>query len=127
MIRLLNTIAFFSIVLSVVYAYSVKYETLQQYEEMRRLQSEIRKEREAIGILQAEWALLNRPERLDRLAKEHLSLQPLDVRQLARFSELGERPKNRNSLSEHLVRLGLGGNGTTPVGASDLSNITTPR
>jgi len=126
MIRLFNVIAFISVALSVIFAYSVKYETQKQHEEMRNLQVEISREREEIGILQAEWALLNRPERLQKLSEKHLSLQQLDVRQLARISELKERPKNRNSLSDQLSRLGLGGALTTPSTLSDLSEGTTP-
>ena len=38
------------------------------------LKSDIRKERETISILEAEWEYLNRPERLEKLAKEHLDL-----------------------------------------------------
>ena len=33
-------------------------------------------------MLRAEWSLLNRPERIERLAKKHLKLAPSDPRQV---------------------------------------------
>ncbi len=43
---------------------------------LNMLQAEVDQEEERIRILKAEWAHLNRPERLERLAQEFLSLNP---------------------------------------------------
>lgn len=47
--------------------------------------------RDRIGLLKAEWALLNEPERLQSLANEHLQLQPLQPTQFARLEDLPSR------------------------------------
>ena len=46
------------------WAYNENYRTQAALKRINRLQVEIANEREAISILNAEWAYLNRPERL---------------------------------------------------------------
>lgn len=69
-------------VISVV-IYQVKYETRGLEQRVSRLQMTIAQERDAIGILRAEWSHLNCPARLERLARKHLDLRPLDATQVA--------------------------------------------
>jgi hypothetical protein len=62
------------------WAYSENYETQQSLSDMRDLQARIGTERETLAILKAEWAYLNRPERLRDLVDlnfERLALLPL--------------------------------------------------
>ncbi len=47
--------------------------------------------RDRIGLLKAEWALLNEPERLQTLASDHLQLQSLAPSQFARLDDLPSR------------------------------------
>ncbi len=62
------------------WAYRVNYETQQAENRVEALQRAIIKEKQAIAMLNAEWAWLNRPDRLRDLAEAHfkeLNLQPL--------------------------------------------------
>ncbi len=124
MIRFLNTFAFVALIVSAGFAYSVKYEALAHHEEVLRLQTSIKDQRNKNNALKAEWALLNRPDRLQDMANKHLTLQQLDVRQLARFSDLVERSENRNNLAKQLERLGLGGTITTPSDVATTSQAS---
>ena len=47
--------------------------------------------RDRIGLMKAEWALLNEPERLQGLAAQHLQLQSLQPAQFARLEDLPSR------------------------------------
>jgi hypothetical protein len=72
------------------WAYSENYRTQGELKEVRALRAEILDLRESLGVLRAEWAYLNRPDRLRELADinfERLQLLPLD---LAQFGEVTE-------------------------------------
>lgn len=62
--------------------YEIKYDTREMEDRVASLRLEIQKERDAIAILRAEWSHLNRPERIERLAKKHLGYAPMQARQM---------------------------------------------
>ena len=107
MIRFIHIIAIFGLIASAGYAYSIKYDSLYQAEQVAKLKTKLQKERDAVAVLKAEWHLLNRPDRLQAVAERHLDLQPLNVQQLARLSDLPNRPPRADEIGRKLEALGL--------------------
>jgi hypothetical protein len=69
---LLYVLALCLVAVVAVWAYRVNYRTLAALDRVEGLRAEIAAEHEAIGILSVEWAYLNAPARLSRLAERHL-------------------------------------------------------
>lgn len=77
------------------WAYHENYETQDALSEVDSLQRQIGEARETLGILKAEWAYLNRPERLRELTLmnfDRLGLLPLAPEQFAQVDEIGFPP-----------------------------------
>lgn len=73
------------------WAYRENYATQQVLKETRALQRQIGAERERLSVLRAEWAYLNRPQRLRDLAEinfDSLGLLPLRPDQFGRVDEV---------------------------------------
>ena len=68
------------VAIATTWAYRVNYATQEAEDRLEALRVEIAREREAIAMLEAEWAFLNRPDRLRDLVEQHndvLQLAPL--------------------------------------------------
>ncbi|RVT85359.1 cell division protein FtsL [Rhodobacteraceae bacterium CCMM004] len=73
------------------WAYSENYRTQETLSQVERLQRQIAGERQTLAMLRAEWAYLNRPERLADLAAlnfDRLGLLPLTPEQFARIDQI---------------------------------------
>jgi len=92
MLRFLNIAVIFALVLAAAWVYEIKYSSTRQAERVAKLRVEIRRERDAIAALRAEWAQLNNPDRIQSLARRHLTLKPIDAAQFDPFDGLAERP-----------------------------------
>ncbi len=71
--------------------YSIKHRAELKLEEVKRLESEIKLEKDTIDLLRADWALLTQPNRLEKLIKTYdgeLKLAPTDPTQLVQPIEL---------------------------------------
>ena len=105
MMRFLHMIAITALIASAGYAYSIKYETLYYAEQVKELKRKVQRERDSIAVLRAEWAFLNRPDRLQEAVERHLDLQPLSIQQLARLSDLPNRPPREDTIGRKLEAL----------------------
>ncbi len=60
-------------------------------EKAAELDQSIAREEESIRVLQAEWGYLNQPDRLEKLARAHLHLEPLKGGQFVKLEEVALR------------------------------------
>ena len=105
MIRLLHILAITILIGSAAYAYSIKYDTLYYAEEVAKLRSKLAREREGIAVAKAEWSLLTRPDRLQRIVDQNLDMQIMTVNQLGKFSDLPVRPSKADGMGSKLEAL----------------------
>lgn len=125
MIRLLHMVAISALVASAGYAYSIKYATLYYAEQVAKLNGQIQREHDAIAVLRAEWQHLNRPDRLQKIVEQKLDLQPLNIKQLARLSDLPNRPPREDGIGRKLEALGALGSTVTPHDKRDDARMAT--
>jgi len=123
-IKLLHVVAIGALVSSALYAYTIKYGTTLEAEQLQKIKSKAQREREAIAVLKAEWQFLTRPDRLQTLADRHLDLQPFSVTQVVRASDIPNRGPKVDAIGRKLEDLGLGLPTETPKDRK--ASATTP-
>lgn len=96
--RILNVLLVSCLIALAFVIYDVKYDTRDLDARVAALRLDIRKERDGIAILRAEWGHLNRPARMERLARKHLGLAPMQAHQMI----------TREQLSGALLELKIG-------------------
>ncbi len=74
-----------------LYLYQSKHRAQMLDREIGRTIKQTEIARERIGMLKAEWALLNEPERLSELSKNHLGLRTLAPTQFVALADMGAR------------------------------------
>ena len=91
---LLNLSAAVLVVVCATWAYRVNYATQEAADRVADLRRQIAEEREAIAVLKAEWAYLNRPDRLQALvaANPELGLAELTPDQFAEAGSVAYPP-----------------------------------
>ena len=90
--RLLNILVIGALILAASFVYKIKFDSTLQAERVAKLRGELRRERNAIAVLRAEWAKLDTPGRIQGLADRHLALQPVKPTQFDNLDRLPERP-----------------------------------
>jgi len=105
----LSTLFLMAILFCAAYAlYLVKYEVQSVREEAHLLELQLQEENEALHIANAEWAYLNRPERLQQLADKYLTLKPVQGSQIVElaaipFQDDQPRMTGKNDKQEDLL------------------------
>jgi cell division protein FtsL len=92
MIRLLNICVIVALVVAAVYVYRIKFESTRKGEQVARLRLDIRRERDAVADLRAQWSRLDNPIRIQELAQRHLALRMIDSHQFDQLDHLPDRP-----------------------------------
>ncbi len=96
--RVVNFVLFGVMAGLLMLIYQQKHETRELEARASALSREISEETRALSVLRAEWTYLTRPERLERIARERLGLEPVKPEQIKSFAEIagprarGDRP-----------------------------------
>jgi hypothetical protein len=91
-LRVLNIIVIGALVLAAAYVYRIKFDSTVQAERLAKIRSEMRRERDTIAALRAEWGELDNPARIEALAKRYLPLKPIAPIQFDSLGQLPDRP-----------------------------------
>ena len=91
MIRPLTCLSLVAALGAGLYLYQEKHRAQLLDRDITRTVKQAEQARDRIGLMKAEWALLNEPERLAALAAQHLQLQPLQPTQFVRIEDLRSR------------------------------------
>ncbi|MDZ5647454.1 cell division protein FtsL [Nitrospirillum sp. BR 11828] len=73
--------------------YHTSYRVQEEQEHLASLNRQIAQEQQSIQVLRAEWAYLNDPTRLERLATEHLTLRPTKAEQMVAMAAVPVKPE----------------------------------
>jgi hypothetical protein len=90
--RLLNLLVIAALIVAASFVYKIKFDSTLQAERVAKARGELRKERNAIANLRAEWGRLDTPGRVQGLADRHLKLKPVQATQFDNLDRLPERP-----------------------------------
>ncbi|WP_455465615.1 cell division protein FtsL [Bartonella sp. B39] len=74
--------------------YKVKYDVQKRMSEIRRLEHEIVAAKNTVSLLRAEWAVMIKPSRMQKLAtryQKELSLETIQPRQVVEFKDIPVR------------------------------------
>jgi hypothetical protein len=74
-----------------LYLYQEKHRAQMIDREINRIVHATEQTRDRTGMMRAEWALLNEPDRLAGLAQQHLALQTMTPGQFVQLADLGAR------------------------------------
>jgi hypothetical protein len=90
--RALNLIVIAALVLAAAYVYRIKFDATVQAERLAKIRSEVRRERDTIAALRAEWGELDSPARIEALAKRYVQIKPTASTQFGSFDQLPNHP-----------------------------------
>jgi hypothetical protein len=91
-LRILNLIVIVALVLAAAYVYRIKFDSTVQAERLAKIRSEVRRERDSIAALRAEWGELDNPARIEALTKRYLQIKPVAPTQFDSLDRLPDHP-----------------------------------
>ena len=91
MLRPVDMILIALMALAAFITFQIKFEAERELDRVRKLEAEIRLEENTIDLLNADWALVNQPSRLQDLVEayhEQLGLEVMEADQIVQPTEL---------------------------------------
>jgi cell division protein FtsL len=125
MLRFVNICLVLALVALAYVIYEVKYQSRALDEDIAALRKEIETERDAVAVLRAEWSLLNRPERIERLAEKHLNLRPPRPSQLVTLDTVSDSDFERARTEAAHQTLAAPAGPTKPAASSPAKTFAT--
>jgi len=98
MLKIINSVLVVTLLISAFVVYSLEYSIKQGERDIALAKKQTRQTRETIRLLDAEWSMLTQPERLQRLAIEHLQLRPVKADQMIPRDRLAVKLPERPAL-----------------------------
>lgn len=121
MFRILNAVSLIALLAAAGAVYHVKYSAAFEAQEIARLRTEIRTERDRIAVLHAEWARRTAPDRIQALAERHLDMEPLTVDNMDRLASLPAKPEGNGDLLGGMIEALVDGPSLKPATPAVLS------
>ncbi len=81
--------------------YDVKYSVKDAHKVTMQMEAELLRERQRLSILEVEWAMLTRPERIKAMAQKHLPL-------LVEVNEVQNNPQNAAQIASKVSGINSG-------------------
>jgi hypothetical protein len=103
--RFVHLIVVAALVSAAAYVYKIKFEATLQAEQVAKLRAEIRRERDAVAALRAQWAQLDNPDRIQGLSQRHLHLRAIQPTQFDQIDRLPERAANSSANADPIGAL----------------------
>jgi cell division protein FtsL len=120
--RLLNIFVIGALIMAASFVYKIKFDSTLQAERVGKLASELRRERNAIATLRAEWAKLDTPGRIQGLASRHLAvLRPIVPTQFDSLDRLPDRPRGPAALTGDPIATMM-----APTASNNTGSVTPP-
>ncbi len=94
MLKTLDIILIAVMISGAAWTYKIKHEAQLIDTELAKVEKKISLEKETISLLQADWSLLDQPDRLQTLVdafQDQLKLQPMSPEQIVTADELPRR------------------------------------
>jgi cell division protein FtsL len=107
--KFVNALLVVAVLVSGFLLYTLEHATRGTERRIGKLEASIASEREHIRFLNAEWSSLIRPDRLQKLAAEHLKLESIKSSQIVPSGELASRVPAEQQIK-------LEANGSDPIG-----------
>ncbi len=91
-LRIVNFVVIGMLVLAAADVYRIKFDSTVQAEHLAKLRAEVRRERDKIAVLRADWSELDNPGRIEPLTKRFLKLRPVAPTQFDALDHLPAKP-----------------------------------
>ena len=88
MLKALNAVLVMAVLVAGYFLYDLEHATRGTEREIATTVRKLDQSREAIKLLNAEWSSLTRPERIQKLAEQHLALEQTKATQFVSVEQL---------------------------------------